>query len=161
MAIAAGQAAQLRHFTGRNWCADVLLGPRQNEECVTYRCNHARATVFRVCQFLEFLDEKYHAKHIKFSPIVALSGFESRFWCNFAAVIFETPPFPCVGGNLLPLPRLFFPALCPPASSIHWYEQKGDSISEHDDSVLALSSWVQVFPDLGRPNSREVVQVLF
>jgi esterase/lipase superfamily enzyme len=158
MAIAAGQAAQLRHFTGRNSVVLMFAWPSA-ERGMRYFTDvtNARATVSEFAKLLEFLMRNTNAKHINILAYSAGSQVLSPGLVQFRRRYIRDRSIPLRLGEIYyAAPDLSFPAF---ARQLPQYIDMSRRVTvsvNMNDSVLALSSWVHGISRLGRPNSREL-----
>ena len=158
MAIAAGQAAQLRHFTGRNSVVLMFAWPSA-ERGMRYFTDvtNARATVSEFAKFLEFLMRNTNARHINILAYSAGSQVLSPGLVQFRRRYIRDRSIPLRLGEIYyAAPDLSFPAF---ARQLPQYIDMSRRVTvsvNMNDSVLALSNWVHGISRLGRPNSREL-----
>ena len=158
MAIAAGQAAQLRHFTGRNSVVLMFAWPSA-ERGMRYFTDvtNARATVSEFAKFLEFLMRNTNAKHINILAYSAGSQVLSPGLVKFRRRYIRDSSIPLRLGEIYyAAPDLSFPAFARQLPQYIGMSRRVTVSVNMNDSVLALSSWVHGISRLGRPNSQEL-----
>lgn len=158
MAIAAGQAAQLRHFTGRNSVVLMFAWPSA-ERGMRYFTDvtNARATVSEFAKFLEFLMRNTNARHINILAYSAGSQVLSPALVQFRRRFIQDRSIPLRLGEIYyAAPDLSFKTF---ARQLPQYINMSRRVTvsiNMNDSVLALSSFVHGSSRLGRPNSRDL-----
>ncbi len=158
MAIAAGQAAQFRHFTGRKSVVLMFAWPSA-ERGMRYFTDvaNARATVSEFAKLLEFLMRNTHAEHINILAYSAGSQVLSPGLVQFRRRFLQDRSIPLRLGEIyFAAPDLSLPAF---ARQLPQYIDMSRRVTvsvNMNDSVLALSSRVHGISRLGRPNSRHL-----